>query len=153
MAKTVFFEDIFVGQQFRSESVEISRDEIIRFGRVNDPQFFHIDPEAAKNSLFGGLIASGWQTGALTLRLLLEFSGMTFAGGVVGAETLIVWKHPVRPGDRLHAEGEITKVRASRSQPDRGFVTFRSATVNQSGKTVQTLQATMLVLRDPHRRG
>jgi acyl dehydratase len=132
--------------------MEVSQEAIIRFARENDPQFFHIDPEAATSSLFGGLVASGWQTGALTLRLLLENSGMSFAGGVVGVEAHLAWKHPVRPGDRLHVEGEITKVRPSRSQPDRGLVTFQARTVNQAGKAVQTIQATMLVFRDPERR-
>ncbi len=152
MKKAVFFEDLFVGQPIRSESVEVSQEAMIRFARENDPQFFHVDPEAAKDFLFGGLVASGWQTGALTLKLLLEDSGMRFMGGVVGVEAHLAWKHPVRPGDRLHVEGEITKLRPSRSQPDRGLVTFQARTINQAGKAVQTIQATMLVFRDPKRR-
>jgi acyl dehydratase len=152
MSKTVYFEDLVVGQRFESPPVEMTQEQMIRFSRDNDPQFFHVDPEAAKASIFGGLVGSGWQTGALTLRLLLESCGMTFAGGVIGLDAHISWKRPVRPGDRLHIEGEITKLRTSRSQPDRGFVTFKAATLNGVGEIVQTIEATMLAFRDPTRR-
>jgi acyl dehydratase len=151
MSKTVFFDDLVIGQRFKSASFEMTEESMILFSRENDPQFFHVDPEAAKESLFGGLIGSGWQTGALTLRLLLQDSGLTFAGGVVGMDAHISWKRPVRPGDHLHIEGEITKLRTSRSQPDRGFVTFRASTLNGEGQTVQTIEATMLAFRDPAR--
>ncbi|WP_330082686.1 MaoC family dehydratase [Methylocystis iwaonis] len=151
MTKVVFFDDLYVGQPLRSESVEVTQEQIIRFARDNDPQYFHVDPEAAKESLFGGLIASGWQTGALTLRLLLDFCGLAFAGGVIGTDTRISWKRPVRPGDRLHIEGEITKLRPSRSQTGRGYVTFEASTYNQDGVAVQTIEATMLALRRPDR--
>lgn len=152
MSKVVYFEDLVVGQRFESSSVEMTEESLIRFSRENDPQFFHIDPRAARESMFGGLIGSGWQTGALTLRLLLERCGLSFAAGVVGMDAHISWKRPVRPGDRLHIEGEITKLRGSRSQPDRGFVTFRAATLNGAGEVVQTIEATMLAFRDPARR-
>jgi acyl dehydratase len=147
MRKTVFFDDLYVGQPLRSDSVALTEEDIIRFARDNDPQFFHVDPHAARDGLFGGLIASGWQTGALTLRLLLEFSGIAFAGGVIGAGAQIAWKQPVRPGDRLHIEGEITELRPSRTQADRGFVTFKASTYNQNGVAVQTIAATMLAFR------
>jgi acyl dehydratase len=151
MRKTVFFDDLYVGQELRSESIEVTEADIIRFARENDPQFFHVDPEAAKQGLFGGLIASGWQTGALTLRLLLESSGLAFAGGVIGADARIAWKRPVRPGDRLHIEGEIIKLRPSRSQADRGYVSFEASTYNQNGVAVQTIESTMLAFRKPDR--
>lgn len=149
MPKTLYFDDIVVGQKFRSVSAEMTAEEMIRFSRDNDPQFFHVDEEAAKDSIFGGLIASGWQTAALTLRLLLTGSGVVFAGGVVGADARISWKRPVRPGDRLHIEGEITRTAPSRSRADRGFVTFTATTFNQDGAAVQTIEATMLVFRKP----
>ncbi|KAF2992270.1 MaoC family dehydratase [Methylocystis sp. MJC1] len=151
MTRTVFFDDLYVGQPLRSESVEVTQEQILRFARDNDPQYFHVDPEAAKESLFGGLIASGWQTGALTLRLLLEFCGLDFAGGVIGTDARISWKRPVRPGDRLRIEGEITKLRSSRTQSGRGYVTFEASTYNQDGVTVQTIEATMLAFRNPNR--
>lgn len=153
MSKAVYFEDLAVGQRLESSWVEMTEESLIRFSRENDPQFFHVDPEAAKESMFGGIIGSGWQTSALTLRLLLERCGLSFVGGVVGLDAQISWKRPVRPGDRLHIEGEITKLRTSRSHPDRGFVTFRAATLNGDGDTVQMIEATMLAFRDPARRG
>jgi acyl dehydratase len=147
MDRTIYFEDLFVGMAIRSIEVEMTQDEMVAFSRANDPQFFHVDAEAAQGSLFGGLVASGWQTAALTLQLLLTGSGMTFAGGVVGADAHIAWKAPVRPGDRLHVEGEITKTIVTRSRPDRGFAGFKAATLNQNGVIVQTIEATMLVFR------
>jgi acyl dehydratase len=151
MVRRVYFDDLAVGQSLRSGSATLTEADIIAFARVNDPQYFHVDPAAAQDCLFGGLVASGWQTGALTLRLLLEDSGLAFLGGVVGADAKIAWKRPVRPGDSLHIEGEITDLRPSRSLADRGFVTFRAATINQRGEAVQTIEATMLALRDPAR--
>lgn len=151
MNKTVYFEDLHVGQRFASEAEQVTEEAIIRFARDNDPQYFHLDPEAAKRSMFGGLVASGWQTATMTLRLLLGAAGLTFAGGVVGVDTQISWKRPVRPGDRLHIEGEITRLRASRSLPDKGLVTFESRAIDDAGAVVQTMLATMLVYRDPAR--
>jgi len=151
MSRTVYFDDLTVGQRLSSTPIELSQDAIIAFARASDPQYFHVDPDAAQDSLFGGLIASGWQTGALTLRMLLENAGMTFAGGCVGMDAHISWRRPVRPGDRLHIEGEITKLRTSRTQPDRGFVTFKAATLNGAGETVQTIEATMIAFRDAAR--
>ena len=147
-----YFDDLSVGQQFRSRSVELTAEDMIRFAREYDPQFFHVDEEAARDSMFGGLVASGWQTAAWSLRLLLGESDATFAGGVVGMEAQISWKRPVRPGARLRIESEITKITASRSQPDRGFVEFRMTTFDQHDVAVQTITATLVVFRDPARR-
>jgi acyl dehydratase len=152
MTRTVYFEDLTVGMRFASEPEEVTQEAIIAFARDNDPQYFHVDPQAAQASLFGGLVASGWQTSSGTLRHLLNRSGLNFAGGVVGVDTRISWKRPVRPGDWLHVEGEITALRASRSLPDRGLAAFRSHTLDAAGAVVQALEATMLVNRDPARR-
>lgn len=153
MRRKVYFEDLEAGQKFRSETVALPAESIVAFARDNDPQFFHVDEEAAKDFIFGGLIASGWQTGALTLRLLLNRSGLEFAGGVVGTHVNIAWTHPVRPGDALHVEGEIVRKASPRSHRDRGFVSFRAAMFNQHGVGVQTIEATMMVFRDPARAG
>jgi acyl dehydratase len=152
MTRIVYFEDLSVGQRFASEPEEVTQEEIIAFARVNDPQYFHVNPDAARAGHFGGLVASGWQTASATLRHLLERSGLDFPGGVVGVDTRIVWRRPVRPGDRLHVEGEITALRASRSLPEQGLASFRSRTLDAAGAIVQTLEATMLVARDPARR-
>lgn len=153
MSRIVYFEDLDIGQRFVSEPEEVTAEEILRFARENDPQYFHVDPVAAKESMFGGLVASGWQTAAAALRHFLSRSGVTFAGGVVGVDAQISWKRPVRPGDRLHIEGEITGLRASRSQPKRGLATFECKTFDGAGRLVQSLQATMMVNRDPRRGG
>ncbi|MEK4034173.1 MaoC/PaaZ C-terminal domain-containing protein [Methylocystis sp. IM3] len=153
MSKTIYFEDLHVGMRFVSEPEEIGETEIIAFARENDPQYFHTDPQAARDSMFGGLIASGWQTAASTVRHLLYRCGVTFAGGAVGVDTRISWKRPVRPGDRLHIEGEITHLRVSRSLPDRGLVSFEGRTCDSAGRVVQIMEATMLVWRDPRRAG
>jgi acyl dehydratase len=152
MTASLYFEDLFVGRKFQSIEVEVSAEEMIRFSQVNDPQFFHVDAEAAKDSIFGGLVASGWQTASLTFRLLLSGSGVTFAGGVVGVDSRISWKSPVRPGDRLRVEGEITETVMTRSRSDRGFARVRTRTFNQDGAEVQAIDATMLVFRDPARK-
>ncbi len=152
MTKILYFEDLHVGQRFVSEPEEVTEEAIIRFARDSDPQYFHIDPLTATESMFGGLVASGWQTAAATLRHLLGRSGVTFAGGVVGVNATVSWKRPVRPGDRLHVEGEITGLRQSQSLPDRGFATFEGKTFDQAGRLVQTLEATMMINRDPRGR-
>ncbi len=152
MTKILYLEDLHVGQRFVSEPETVTEEEIIRFARDNDPQYFHVDPATATQSMFGGLVASGWQTAAATLRHLLNRSGVTFAGGVIGVDTTVSWKRPVRPGDTLHVEGEITGLRVSRSLPERGLVTFRGSTFDSAGLLMQTLCATMMVNRDPRRR-
>lgn len=132
--------------------MELTAEDIVRFARENDPQFFHVDDEASRDSIFGGLVASGWQTAARSLRLLLEDAEAPFAGGVVGMDAQISWKRPVRPGARLRIESEITNMVASRSQPDRGFVSFNLTTFDQNDDAVQTITATLIVFRDPARR-
>jgi len=110
-----------------------------------DPQPFHLDEDAARCSLFGGLAASGWHTAALTMRLLVE-SGMKPAGGIVGAwAEELKWPRAVRPGDELQVEAEVLEVRASRSRPGQGFVKCRSTTLNQHREPVQVLIMNLLV--------
>lgn len=115
----------------------ISDAEIIRFGTEFDPQPFHLDPEAAKATLFGGLAASGWHTAALTMRLLVG-GEMTPANGIIGAgfESLN-WPRPVRPGDTLRVVSEVLEVRPSKSRPTQGMIKVRSRTLNQDDEVVQ----------------
>src|SRR5262249_7430803 len=110
-----------------------------------DPQPFHLDAEAARGTLFAGLVASGWHTAAITMRLLV--SGLPLAGGIIGAGGEIAWPNPTRPGALLHVESEIVELRPSRSRPDRGMATVRSETRNQSGEIVQVLIAKLVVPR------
>jgi acyl dehydratase len=153
MTRIVYFEDLHVGARFVSAPEEMIEEAIVAFARVSDPQYFHVDPQAARDSLFGGLVASGWQTAALTVRHILYRSGATFAGGAIGVDTQISWKRPVRPGDRLHVEAEITSMRPSRSLLDRGLAGLEARTCDGGGRVVQTMKATMLVNRDPRRAG
>ncbi len=141
---TLYLEDLSVGQTFRSEPRILTAEEIIRFARDNDPQYFHIDAEAAKASLFGGLVASGWQTAALSMRLLVE-GPAPFAGGLVGMNADLSWTKPVRPGDSIRIEAEVTQISRSRSRPDRGIVSLRLTTYNQREEPVQKLSARVLV--------
>ena len=108
----------------------------------------HLDPEAARHSLFGGLAASGWHTAAITMRLLVE-GGPPFAGGAVGLGVEINWPQPVRPGDTLHVEGEVIEVTRSRSRSDRGRVRLRMETRNQRGEIVQVAITNVLVPGQP----
>src|SRR5215510_14959437 len=126
----LYLEDLRVGQRFVSGTHRIDEGQIRAFAKQFDPQPFHLDAEAAKATLFGGLVASGWHTAAITMRLLVE-SGMPIAGGIIGAGGEISWPNPTRPGDVLQVESEIVALRPSRSHPDRGVATVRSETRNQ----------------------
>ena len=112
--------------------------QIKAFAAQFDPQPFHLDDEAAKGTLLGGLAASGWHTTAITMRLLVE-TGLPLMGGIIGAGGEISWPQPTRPGDILHVVSEIEEVAPSRSRPDRGMVKVRSETRNQRDEVVQVL--------------
>lgn len=141
----LFLDDFHVGQRFTSENYALDERRIIAFAREYDPQPFHTDPEAAKQSVFGRLVASGWHTAAITMRLQVT-SGMPIAGGLVGLGGDVAWPNPCRPGDVLHVESEIVSIAPSRSKP-RGIVTFRSETRNQRGEVVQATTVRLLVPR------
>ena len=141
----LYLDDLHVGQRFVSGTHQIDEQQIKAFAGQFDPQPFHLDAEAAKHSLFGGLVASGWHTAAITMRLMVE-GGLPIAGGLVGAGGECAWPHPTRPGALLHVESEIIEVRPSRSRPERGMATVRSETRNQSGEIVQVLVAKLVVL-------
>lgn len=144
----LYLEDIQVGQKFGSASHAVDAVQIKAFASQFDPQPFHLDELAARDSLFGGLAASGWHTAAITMRLLVT-SSARFAGGVIGAGCEISWPMPTRPGDILSVEGEVLKVSASRSRPDRGIVTICNKTHNQAGDVVQVMTAKLVVFRRP----
>ena len=142
----LFLEDLRVGQRFLSGTHGIDGEQIRAFAEQFDPQPFHLDAEAAKETFFGGLVASGWHTAAITMRLLVG-GGLRIVGGIVGAGAEITWPSPVRPGAVLHVESEILEVRPSRSRPGRGVVTVRSETRDQLGEVVQVLVAKLVVPR------
>lgn len=144
-----YFEDIEVGERIELPPVTVTAEEIVAFGRKYDPQTFHTDPEAAKRSPFGGLIASGWHTCALVMRATVQrMQAEGNAGlGSPGVESCR-WLRPVRPGDTLTATGEIVEARASRSRPY-GIVKRRLEVKNQAGEAVMTMVGVGLVARRP----
>jgi acyl dehydratase len=146
--RPLYFEDLEVGQCFSSRSYALDEAQITAFARQFDPQPFHLDEELAKNSLFGELVASGWHTAAITMRLLAE-GGLPLASGVIGAGGQITWPRPTKPGDVLTVTSVIEEITPSRSRPDRGIVKVRSETRNQRGEIAQVLLSRLVVLRRP----
>ena len=146
MNELLFLDDLRVGQRFVSGTHLIDEQQIKAFASQFDPQPFHLDDDAAKETLFAGLVASGWHTAGISMRLLVE-GGMPIAGGLVGAGAELTWPKPTRPGAILQVESEIIDVRPSRSRPDRCVVTIRSETHNQFGDVVQVLIAKLVVPR------
>ena len=144
-----WFEDFEVGQRFVSQGVTLTEASIIDFAIRYDPQRFHIDREAAAQTPFGGLVASGFQTLGLSFRMFFELGVIRESGiGAPGIEEL-QWLAPVRPGDTVHTEVEVVELRPSRSKTDRGTVRMRYAAVNQHGETVMTMIVPQFVSRRP----
>jgi acyl dehydratase len=133
------FEDFEPGQVLELGSHVVTEEEIVAFARQWDPQPFHVDPEAAKESVFGGLIASGWHTGALWMRLYVDslLEGSTGTGSP-GIEELR-WLAPVRPGDTLSGRLTVLDATPSERRPDRGTIRIRGEMVNQDGVTVMSM--------------
>ncbi len=144
-----YFEDFRVGDVFETPGVTVTEAQIVDFGLRYDPNVVHLDAEAAADTPFGGLIASGFQTLALTFRLF-------FQSGVIGACSIagqgldkVRWHRPVRPGDTLRTTAEVVEVRPSASRPDRGTLRMVHRTFNQRGEEVLSLEAAHLVRRRP----
>src|SRR5574337_1228610 len=136
---TLYFYALKVGVVGEFGPRAITREESIAFAREYDPQPFHVDDEAARGSIYGGLIASGWHTMGITMRLVVDgFLGRAASLGSPGVEQLR-WLKPVRPGDQLSVRVEILEVAPSRSKPDRGSIRAKWDTLNQHGEVVMTL--------------
>jgi acyl dehydratase len=144
----LFLEDFAVGRKFVTAELVVDGEEIKAFASRFDPQPFHLDARAARQSLFAGVAASGWHTAALSMRLMVD-GPMKISGGIVGLGGEISWPRPTRPGDVLRVETEVVAVAPSRSKPDRGVVTVRNTTLNQHGEPVQIATMKMLVPRKP----
>jgi acyl dehydratase len=144
-----YLEDFAVGQTFGSGRLRIEKQRIETFAAEFDPQPFHLDEQAARNTLFGGLAASGWHTAALSMRLLVE-SELKPAGGIIGAGfDELRWPRPVRPDDELRVESEVLEVRPSQARPNQGLLKLRMTTLNQNGEAVQVAIGYLLVQRRP----
>lgn len=142
-----YFEDFAVGQTFLTGRHRIDKEQIVTFARQFDPQYYHLDEEAAKQSPFKGLAASGWHTAAITMRLMVD-GEFKPAGGIIGVGfDQLSWSRPVRPGDELHVKSEILEIRPSKSRNDRGMVRVQNTTLNQNNEIVQVFTGNLLVPR------
>jgi acyl dehydratase len=141
-----YLDDLKVGDRFTSAVHRIGAAEIKAFATVFDPQPFHLDEEAARKSLFGGIVASGWHTAAIAMRLMVD-GGLPIAGGVIGSAADLRWLLPVRAGDELHVVCEILEITPSTSKPDRGVLRVRGSTINQRGEAVMVAETRIIVFR------
>lgn len=144
----IYLDDLSVGDQFKSGEHAMDEAQIRAFATQFDPQPFHLDDEAARGTLFGGLAASGWHTAAVTMRLQVT-SGLPIAGGIVGAGGELSWPRPTRATDVLHVVSDVLQIQPSKSKPDRGMVTVRSETRNQHGDVLQLSTVRIVVPRRP----
>lgn len=140
-----YFDDLTLGQRFRTEAIDVRESEIIAFAQRYDPQIFHTDPEQARQTVFGGLLAPGLYTLCLSFGQWFRLENWESFGSP-GLDKLR-WLRPLRPGDSLHVETEILSLRASRSKPDRGIVVFRHETYNQNHELIMTVECTDFVSR------
>ncbi|RJG25813.1 MaoC family dehydratase [Massilia cavernae] len=147
--KRMCFEDFFPGQQLELGSRTLSEQEIIAFAKDFDPQPFHVDHEAAKDSIFGGVVASGWHTCSTIMRIVVDsVIGNSTSLGSPGVDK-IRWMLPVRPGDTLSVRYVTTQVKASASRPDRGVVWSTWEARNQNGELVCTIEGMGMYGRRP----
>jgi acyl dehydratase len=148
MPRALYLDDLAVGDLFGTHEVTLTLEGCKAFAADFDPQPFHLDEAAGRQSVFGRLAASGWYTASLSMRLLVE-GEMQIAGGLIGLGGEMKWPRPTYPGDTLRVETEVLDVRVSESKPDRGIVTVRNRTLNQHGEAVQLAVVKMLVPKRP----
>jgi acyl dehydratase len=141
-----YFEDYLAGSVHEFGPIAVEEAEVIAFARRFDPQPFHIDPEAAQQTMFGGLIASGWHTASLMMRLIVDhYLSRVASLGSPGIDELR-WLKPVRPGDALSVRVTILETKRSRSKPDRGIVRSFIEVLNQTDEVVMSMTATNFML-------
>jgi acyl dehydratase len=135
-----YFEDFYPGQDIDLGTRSVSEEEIIAFASAFDPQPFHVDKEAAAQSIYGGVIASGWHTCSMMMRMVVD--GLMAKSSSMGSPGLdgVRWLAPVRAGDTLNVRYQTTQVKASNSKPDRGVVWSKWVAINQHGETVCTVE-------------
>ena len=145
----VWYESFKVGDTVRSPGKTLSEAEIIDWAFQYDPQPFHIDKTAAEESIYGGIIASGWQIAAVAFRMLMHTN--IFGNASLGSPGLdeLRWRQPVRPGDTISTVVRVTETRVSKSKPDRGLVTLSYEIVNQNDEVVASFKAVQLLRRRP----
>src|SRR6266576_3099527 len=144
--KEHYFDDLKMGDRFQSEPLNVTEKKVIEFAHKFDPQMFHLSRKSAERTIFKGLVASGWHTAAMTMRLFVQT--LNFAEGAIGLGVdELRWPNAVRPGDELKVETEILEQRLSRSKPNYGIIRLRNVTTNQRGEIVQTMLANAMVPR------
>lgn len=142
--KDRYFEDYVPGEMHEFGSHTVSAEEIIEFAQRYDPQPFHTDPQAAAGSIYGGLIASGWMTGAIMMRMLVDyFLAPASSMGSPGLDELR-WIRPVRPGDTLRVRVAVIEARRSQSKPDRGILLVQQECLNQNNEVVMSSKSMSL---------
>jgi acyl dehydratase len=138
--KERYFEDYIVGETIEYGDYLVTESEIVEFATRYDPQPFHIDPQAAKDTIYGGLIASGWMTGSIMMRLMVDhFISARSSMGSPGLDE-VRWIKPVRAGDRLKVRVTIETARRSQSKPDRGVIFAHQRAINQHGEVVMSIK-------------
>jgi acyl dehydratase len=146
--KIEWFDDLKLGMRFASDKLTVTKEDILRFAAEFDPQPFHLDEEAAKSTILGGLAASGWHTAAIAMRLATTARPFgphpLFGAGVDDLR----WMKPVRPGDTLHLEGEVVELTPSRTKPQ-GIARIKWTAYNQSGEAVYTFNPIAIVPSRP----
>jgi acyl dehydratase len=144
--KERYYDDLKRGDRFRSEPLQVKEKDLIEFAHKFDPQMFHLNRKTAERTIFKGLIASGWHTAAMTMRLFVQT--LNFAEGVIGLGiNELRWPNVVRAGDTLRVETEIVHLRPSRSRPHFGIIKLRNVTTNQRGEIVQEMLGAAMVPR------
>ena len=140
-----YFDDFEVGMKWSFGNYEVTKEEVIEFATKYDPQYFHIDEEAAKDSLFGGLAASGWHTGAMAMSMIV--ANMVNAKGGLGSPGIdeLRWVRPVKPGDTLRMEVEVMELHPSKSRPEIGRVHFFQQVINQNDDVVMSMKPMVMM--------
>ncbi len=145
-----YFEDFKVGTVIEVDGPTVTESDIVEFAAKYDPQWFHVDPGRAKSSIYGGLIASGWHTGSLCMRMMCDAYVLSSASlGSPGLEQLR-WLKPLRPDDRLRMRMTVIEARPSQSKPDRGTVLHRWEVFNQTGEKLMEMTGYAMFLKKPH---
>jgi len=146
---TRWFEEFHVGDKFATRGVTLTESQIVDFALTYDPQHMHVDATAAEAGPFGGLIASGFQTLALSFRLFYDL-GLVVESNIVGpGMDEVRWTAPVKPGDTIRTAVEVIEARESSSKPDRGTIRFQFTVLNQRDETVMTYKAITIIRKRP----
>ncbi|CAG0927881.1 MAG: Bifunctional protein PaaZ [Rhodocyclaceae bacterium] len=150
--KKYYWEDFPIGSVTEYGGVTLSKEDIVRFAKEFDPQPFHIDEEAAKHSQFGGLIASGWHTCSLCMRMMCDAYLLESANLASPGVENIRWLKPVRPGDTLHVRSVVLEARPLESKPHIGLMRNRWEVINQHGEEVMQMEGYGMMHRRSHKK-